>query len=314
LRAAFARNITKLAHNHDGVRSEHQYGRSHRTCTNPIVNKLLTIQILIQKRTNGIIFNNDAKGCYDRVISGISLTTVRRRGYSKNAVRMIGKLWEQLEHHISTGYGISESTYSDDIAEKLLYGIGQGSCSSPILWALLNQLILTALGETFECITIVSVDRSKTSTRPMDSFVDDTTTGFTSDNSNREPVSIEEIELTADEKELVEQMLVIIHFFLAQLQVTGGDLAPEKYVWYLIAHRWKNGLPTLLRKRESHRGIEITSNATGKTSGIKSKPATQGHITLGFYLTGDRTSSTHKKITKSKAKEYGEAIISSTLN
>jgi hypothetical protein len=112
LRPAFARNITKLAHNHDGVISEHQYGRSHRTCISPILNKLLTIQILIQKRRSGIIFDNDAKGCYDRIISGISLATVRKLGYSKNAMRMLGKLWEKLEHHISTGYGFSESTYS----------------------------------------------------------------------------------------------------------------------------------------------------------------------------------------------------------
>jgi hypothetical protein len=131
LRAAFERNIKKLAHSHEGVIGEHQYGRSHRTCIIPILNKLLTIQILIQKRMNGIIFDNEAKGCYDRIISGISLITVRRLGYSKNSVRMLGKVWDQLEHHISTGYGISENTYSGT-AEKLLYGISQGSCRSPI--------------------------------------------------------------------------------------------------------------------------------------------------------------------------------------
>jgi hypothetical protein len=107
LRAAFARNITKLAQTHEGFISEHQYGRSHRTCISLILNKLLTIQILIQKRTNRIIFDNDTKGCYARIISVISLVTVRRLGYLKNPVRMLGKLWEQLEHHISTGYGIS---------------------------------------------------------------------------------------------------------------------------------------------------------------------------------------------------------------
>jgi hypothetical protein len=109
LRATFARKITKFAQNHEGVISEHQYGWSHRTCIIPILNKLFTIQILIQKRTNRIIFDNDAKGYYDRIISGISLATVRRLGYSKNSVRMLGKLWEQLEHHIPRGYGMSES-------------------------------------------------------------------------------------------------------------------------------------------------------------------------------------------------------------
>jgi hypothetical protein len=165
LRAAFARNFTRLAQNHKGVISQHQYGRSYRTCISPILNKLLTIQILTPKRTNGIVLDNDAKCCYDRIISGISLASVIRLGYSKNLVRMLGKLWEQLYHLISTGYGISEATYSSTV-DKLLYGIDQGSCSSPILWALLNQLIMTALGEKFDCIKLVSVDNSTTNTRP----------------------------------------------------------------------------------------------------------------------------------------------------
>jgi hypothetical protein len=70
---------------------------------------------------------------------------------------MIGLLWSQLEHHVATAYGVSDKTYSST-QEKLLYGIGQGSCASPIIWALLNRLLLTAVGEEFECIRLVSVD------------------------------------------------------------------------------------------------------------------------------------------------------------
>jgi hypothetical protein len=48
LQSAFARNISKLTQDKDGIISERRYGRSHRTCISPILNKLLTIQILIQ--------------------------------------------------------------------------------------------------------------------------------------------------------------------------------------------------------------------------------------------------------------------------
>jgi hypothetical protein len=65
LRLAFARNISKLAQDKDGIISEHQYGRSQRTCISPILNKLLIFQTLIQKRTNGIVFDNSVKECYD---------------------------------------------------------------------------------------------------------------------------------------------------------------------------------------------------------------------------------------------------------
>jgi hypothetical protein len=118
---------------------------------------------------------------------------------------MLGKLWEQLEHHISTGYVISEATYSSTV-DKLFYGIGQGSCSSPILWALLNQLIMTELGEKFDYIKLVSVDNIITNTRPGNSSVDDTTTGVTSDDTARDPVSIDVTDITANEAELINQM------------------------------------------------------------------------------------------------------------
>jgi hypothetical protein len=72
LRSAFARNIIKLAHETQGIISKHQYGRSHQTCLTPFLNKLLTVKLLIQKKTDGIVFDNDAKGCYDRIVSGIA--------------------------------------------------------------------------------------------------------------------------------------------------------------------------------------------------------------------------------------------------
>jgi hypothetical protein len=132
LRSAFARNISKLAQETPGIISEHQYGRSHQTCLTPVLNKLLTVQLLIQKKTNGIVFNNDAKGCYDRIVSGIALAALRRIGYSKNSVRMLGLLWAQLEHHVATGFGVSDASYKSTM-DKLLYGTYQGSCSSPIV-------------------------------------------------------------------------------------------------------------------------------------------------------------------------------------
>jgi hypothetical protein len=104
------------------------------------------------------------------------------------------------------------------------------------MWALLSQLILTALEEKYECITLVSVDKSTISTRPGESLVDDTATGTTDDNVMTDPVPIEDKELPSDEEEMVKRMEDIIQFFLDLLQVTGGYLASEKCVWYLIAH------------------------------------------------------------------------------
>jgi hypothetical protein len=129
---------------------------------------------------------------------------------------------------------------------------------------LLNQLLLTALGEKIDCISLVSVDGRTTDTRPGDSFVDNTTTGATDDNHNLDPISSTVRGITQDEDSLVARMEVIIHFFLDLLQVTGGDLAPKKCAWYLIGHRWNKGVSKMIQVEPRHRLITMTSRSSGQ--------------------------------------------------
>jgi hypothetical protein len=198
LRIAFASNIAKLAKNSKVIISDHHYGRARDTCMTPVLNKRLTVRLLIQKRTKSIVFDNDDKGCYDRIISGVALASLRRLGYSKESVKMLGLLLAQMEHHVCTGFGVSDKTYGSTTKE-LLYGIGQGSCASPILWALINQLLLAALGEKFTCIRLVAIDGKEEHIRPVDSFIDDTTTGSTNNDPELEPVPHDIFELTTSE-------------------------------------------------------------------------------------------------------------------
>jgi hypothetical protein len=110
-------------------------------------------------------------------------------------------------------------------------------------------------------------------------------------------------------------MQTIIKFFLDLLQVTGGDLAPEKCVWFLICHRWKNGKARLLTMKKSNRGIEITSRSTGTVlvSGVKREAPEEGHRTLRFQISGDGKCNAQKKAMKENAILYGEAILSSAM-
>jgi hypothetical protein len=131
--------------------------------------------------------------------------------------------------------------------DKLLYGIGQGSCSSPIIWAVLNQLLLMALGQAFDCISCVPVDGKTTIICPCDWLMDDMTTGAIDDNHHLEPILSSASELNQEEEGLVARMEEIIQFVLDLLQVTDGDLALEKGEWYLIGHLCSKGFPTLIQ-------------------------------------------------------------------
>jgi hypothetical protein len=149
--------------------------------------------------------------------------------------------------------------------------------------------------------------------RPGDSFIEDTTAGVANYATAMAPVSAEVKELTQSEEDLIGQMKIIIQFFLDLLQVTGGDLAPENCVWFLIYHRWKNGKSRLLNVQDSHRGINIASRSTGTLSGVNRKSPEEGHITLGFQISGDGKRIAQKKAMKEKAILFGEATRDSTI-
>jgi hypothetical protein len=61
------------------------------------------------------------------------------------------------------------------------------------------------------------------------------------DETTKEPVPVEVKELTQSEEDLIGQMQIIIKFFLNLLQVTSGDLAPEKCVWFLYITDGRTG-------------------------------------------------------------------------
>jgi hypothetical protein len=114
--------------------------------------------------------------------------------------------------------------------------------------------------------------------------VEDTTAGIMDEDVTKDPAPIRVKEVTDDEKSMVKMLEYIIHLFLDLLQVTGGDWAPKKYVWYLIAHRWNKGMPTLLANTASHSVILMTSKATGRRSTVKRKAVTQGHSTFASIV------------------------------
>jgi hypothetical protein len=169
------------------------------------------------------------------------------------------------------------------------------------------------LDDKFTCIRLVAIDGVEEHIKPGDSFVDDTTTGSTNDDPELEPVPTEQAERTTSEETLVAKMEEIIHFFLDLLQAIGGDLSPDKSVWYIISHRWKYIKPKLLQKHCSHRGIKIVSRSTNTGSGVKRKAPYEGHCTLGFFMPGDGTCSAYKKVMTEKELLYTIAIQGSSV-
>jgi hypothetical protein len=89
----------------------------------------------------------------------------------------------------------------------------------PILWALLNQLLLAAPDDKFDCINLFAVDGVDEHIRSGESSVDDTTCGATNNNPDIEPTWVVVQQPTEREEKMVTRMQEIVQFFLDILQV-----------------------------------------------------------------------------------------------
>jgi hypothetical protein len=82
----------------------------------------------------------------------------------------------------------------------------ENRCASPILWALINQIIMAALDDKLDCIRLVASDGVEDHIWPSDSFVDNTKWGATDNDVTMEPVISPVKELSKVEEIIVARM------------------------------------------------------------------------------------------------------------
>jgi hypothetical protein len=153
---------------------------------------------------------------------------------------------------------------------------------------------MTVLEEKFERTHLAEVDGVTTHSHTGECFVDDTASGVKNNDVTMDPEESTETALAPEKVTIITNMEEIIQSFQDCLQVTGGDLAPEKCVRYSITHWWKDELPRMLQLHPDQCGIKIILKATSTVSGVKRKAPDEGHKNPGFFLVGDGRSKAHK--------------------
>jgi hypothetical protein len=122
-----------------------QHGsRPSKLCQSAVLNKVLTIEIYRYRKQTLAYIENDAMGCYDRIVNPLALLFLRILGLAPTIIASLAKTWETTYHRIKTIYGISNHQYANSF-HFLLYGPGQGSTIGPFLWLLCFILIFFLL-------------------------------------------------------------------------------------------------------------------------------------------------------------------------
>jgi hypothetical protein len=79
------------------------------------------------------MFDNDATGCFDRIIIALAMIAAMQLGMPKLVARMHSLVLLHMKYFIKTAHGISEE-FSRVLQDYLLYGTGQGSGAPPLVW------------------------------------------------------------------------------------------------------------------------------------------------------------------------------------
>jgi hypothetical protein len=115
----------------------------------------------------------DASSCYDRIIP--SIASLAGKSYDQHqALCFVYTFLQQAKYVVKTKLGLSDEEYSHCRLHPI-YGTGQGSANSPVIWALISSRLFDAQAARGCGPTFFSPDRSFQLQIFMIAFVDDST-------------------------------------------------------------------------------------------------------------------------------------------
>ena len=188
------------------------------------LNKVLTYDIIRQRRIPAALCSNDAMSCYDRIVHAIASICMQRLGIAPSTCQLMFGTLQHLQHHVATAYGMSTEHYGG--LEIPLQGIGQGNGAGPAIWLIMTIPLINMLrakGFGFKSKTVLT---GETYRFVCYTFVDDTDT-IHSATDHATPTY-----------QVVSEMQQVINTWEGGLRATGGALSPSKSYWYLVSMQW----------------------------------------------------------------------------
>ena len=158
-----------------------QYGsRDGQISISAVFNKVLTFDLARMLRHVMATEENDAIGCYDRIMQQLVALYLMRMGIAIAAITCVCRTFDEAKHYVKTAHGIAKETYTGT-KEVPLYGAGQGTTGGPFFWLVVFSLMMEAFDPTMRGMTFMSPCKTVKSERYGDAFVDDTKFGVTAE-------------------------------------------------------------------------------------------------------------------------------------
>ena len=160
--------------------------RPNKSALTPVFLEELMLEITRLARKNLIMFDNDAKSCYDRIIASIMSIISRSYGASRSVVIVWAKTLQEAKFYLKTGKNVTDDFFTHSDAHPI-HGSGQGATNSPCGWLFISSKLFDVYDEHASGATFISPDRSHAITIYMIGFVDDTKSQVNSFLQNPQP-------------------------------------------------------------------------------------------------------------------------------
>ena len=201
--------------------------RPGRSAQDPAFMEILQNEIYRMSMKSGINFDLDATACYDRIIPSIAALSSRRVGMPKSVVSVNMLMLENAKYHLKTNLGVSDGYYSHQ-NDTPIYGTGQGSGNSPIIWCFVCSMLFDAFESRAHGATFTEYQHTQPIPMHIVGFVDDCTQRINKFNLEMQPTSDALIELMTKDTQLWNDLL----------WASGGALEQQKCSFHLIQSQW----------------------------------------------------------------------------
>ena len=252
LKLAYGKRLVKNAEKANAL-NDQQHGSRPRRMTTDALLLLARLEkdIIRQIKSNSAHMDNDATGCYDRIVVSLGMLACRRAGMPKHATACQANALRNMRYAIKQLTGISPKSYSGT-PDDPLFGTGQGSGASGATWLCLAVILLNCLDRLSKEDDIPGLffadpwDEILAAWR-VSAFVDDTNQGV------MDPTG------KLSMPDLVEQMRKAGQLWETLLHISGGALNLAKCSWTVQFWQWKKGRPSLMPMQPDDPALLMTS-------------------------------------------------------
>ena len=254
--------------------SDEQYGgRKNRMAQTAVLNKICYYNLSHQTLTSCAFMDDDARACYDRIITSLSSLECRRWGLSYKVATFTNKFIENQRYHVRSAFGVSENFYKFE-SDSPTQGSGQGLSWAGPRWTNTGSNISDIMNRCNTGMTFQDPTGSIKIHKCSDFFVDDTASGVSANNITDLGNALKALQ--QDEQK---------HALL--LSATGHMLALYKCLFYFYFFKITGTRFVHTSIEESPGDLFIKPKYNGFTERIRRLEPSEAHKTLGCHIAID---------------------------